>query len=146
MNTIIKEKVRELREEIKTLNLKKESLTDKVNMQTQFIEEIELRGKENIKEKKEKVEKLGDEIGVLMRQNEQTEDNVYGLTEEQKNVTGSADKLRKFSGLKGKISNKVSMITKEHKFFTENKVCPTCTQSIEEEFRINKIEDAQDKA
>ncbi len=146
MNTIIKEKIRELREEIKTLNLKKESLTDKVNMQTEFIEEIELRGKENIKEKKKKVENLGDEISVLMMQNEQTEDKVYGLTEEQKNVTGSADKLRKFSSLKGKISNKVSTITKEHKFFTENKVCPTCTQSIEEEFRINKIEDAQDKA
>ena len=48
--------------------------------------------------------------------------------------------------LKGKISNKVSTITKEHKFFTENTVCPTCTQSIEEDFRINKIEDAQNKA
>jgi len=48
--------------------------------------------------------------------------------------------------LKGKISNKVSTITKEHKFFTENTVCPTCTQSIEEDFRINKINDAQNKA
>jgi DNA repair exonuclease SbcCD ATPase subunit len=40
----------------------------------------------------------------------------------------------------------VSTITKEHKFFTENTVCPTCTQSIDEEFRINKINDAQNKA
>ena len=48
--------------------------------------------------------------------------------------------------LKGKISNKVATITKEHKFFTDNTVCPTCTQGIEEEFRINKIEDAQNKA
>ena len=47
---------------------------------------------------------------------------------------------------KGKISNKVSTITKEHKFFTENTVCPTCTQPIEETFRINKIDDAQNKA
>ena len=31
-------------------------------------------------------------------------------------------------------------------FFTQNTVCPTCTQSIEETFRINKIEDAQSKA
>ena len=42
-------------------------------------------------------------------------------------------------GLKGKISNKVSTITKEHKFFTDNVTCPTCTQPIEEEFRINKL-------
>ncbi len=48
--------------------------------------------------------------------------------------------------LKGKISNKVSTITKEHKFFTKNTVCPTCTQAINEDFRINKINDAQTKA
>ena len=48
--------------------------------------------------------------------------------------------------MKGKISQKVSTITKEHKFFTKNTVCPTCTQGIEEEFRLNKIADAQNKA
>jgi DNA repair exonuclease SbcCD ATPase subunit len=48
--------------------------------------------------------------------------------------------------LKGKISQKVSTITKEHKFFTENTVCPTCTQEIDETFRINRINDAQSKA
>ena len=44
------------------------------------------------------------------------------------------------------MSQKVGTITKEHKFFTENTVCPTCTQDIEEEFRLNRIEDAQNKA
>ena len=48
--------------------------------------------------------------------------------------------------MKGKISKKVSTITKEHKFFTQNTVCPTCDQDIEETFRINRINDAQDKA
>ena len=44
------------------------------------------------------------------------------------------------------MSQKVSTITKEHKFFTENTVCPTCQQDIEEEFRVNRISDAQNKA
>ena len=48
--------------------------------------------------------------------------------------------------MKGKISQKVATITKEHKFFTEHKVCPTCDQDIEEDFRINRINDAQNKA
>jgi DNA repair exonuclease SbcCD ATPase subunit len=52
----------------------------------------------------------------------------------------------KLNNLKGKITQKVSTITKEHKFFTEHTVCPTCTQSIEESFRLNKIDDVQDKA
>ena len=57
-----------------------------------------------------------------------------------------SDKLRKLGNLKGKISNKVSTITKEHKFFTQHTVCPTCDQDIEEEFRLNRIEAAQSKA
>ena len=61
-------------------------------------------------------------------------------------MTGATEKLRKLGQLKGKISNKVSTITKEHKFFTENTVCPTCDQAIEETFRINRITDAQNKA
>ena len=48
--------------------------------------------------------------------------------------------------MKGQIGNKVSTITKEHKFFSENVTCPTCTQSIEESFRLNRISHAQTKA
>ena len=146
MNNIIKEKGRSIKEEIKVLTLKKESLNDKVSMQESFIAEIENRSKESIEENKKKMRSIGDEICVLMLQNEHTDDQVFGLTEEQKKVTGATEKLRKLGGLKGKISNKVSVITKEHKFFTDNTVCPTCTQAIEEEFRINKIADAQTKA
>ena len=60
--------------------------------------------------------------------------------------SGATEKLRTLGNLKGKISQKVSSITKEHKFFTQNTVCPTCDQDIEETFRINRINDAQDKA
>ena len=58
---------------------------------------------------------------------------------------GAGDKLLKLNNLNGKISNKVSTVTKEHEFFIQNTVCPTCTQDIEEEFRLNRIADAQDK-
>jgi DNA repair exonuclease SbcCD ATPase subunit len=146
MNTLIKEKIRGVKEEIKVLSLKKESLNDKVRMQENFIEELENRSKENIEEKNKKSRQLGDEVCVLMLQNEHTEDQVFGLTEEQEKVTGATEKLRTLGGLKGKISQKVSTITKEHKFFSDNVTCPTCTQPIEEDFRINKIEDAQTKA
>jgi DNA repair exonuclease SbcCD ATPase subunit len=78
--------------------------------------------------------------------NEGLDDDLYGLNKEQEVVLGAGEKLVKLNNLKGKISNKVSTITKEHKFFTDNTVCPTCTQSIDESFRINKINDAQTKA
>jgi DNA repair exonuclease SbcCD ATPase subunit len=146
MTTIIKEKIRFLREEIRTLELKKDSFKDKVQMQNNFIDELETRSKNKIVDSKSKISSLMDEVDLHMKENSITEEDVFKYTKEQEIVTGSADKLRKLGNLKGKISQKVSTITKEHKFFTENTVCPTCTQSIDETFRINRISDAQNKA
>jgi len=146
MNMIIKEKIRQSKEDIKVLELKKESLLDKVKMQKEFIEELENRGNANINSNKEKITKLDNEVGVYMNENALLEEDVFKYTKEQEIVTGAADKLRKLGNLKGKLSQKVSTITKEHKFFAENTVCPTCTQPIEETFRINRITDAQNKA
>jgi DNA repair exonuclease SbcCD ATPase subunit len=146
MNTLIKEKIRSVKEEIKVFELKKESLLDKVKMQEEFIGELENRGNANINANKEKIANLDKEIGDYMEENTSNEDPLRALIREQDAITGYAEKLRKLGNLKGKISQKVSTITKEHKFFTENTVCPTCTQSIEEAFRINRINDAQNKA
>jgi len=146
MNLLIKEKIRGCKEEIKTLSLKKESLLDKVDMQERFIEEIENQSNANINANKEKIANLESEIGDCMDKNETLEEPLREFIKEQESISGYADKLRKLGNLKGKISQKVSTITKEHKFFTENRVCPTCTQDIDESFRINRIEDAQNRA
>ena len=143
MNIVIKEKIRQIREEIKTLTLKKESLSDKVEMQTKFIDDIESQGKESIATKQEKVEEQLKLVDLYHKEVTLAEEKVQKRLKEQEKVSGATEKLRKFSGLKGKITQKAATLTKEHKFFTENTVCPTCTQSIEEEFRINKINDAQ---
>jgi DNA repair exonuclease SbcCD ATPase subunit len=146
MNTIIKEKIRTKKDEIKSLELKKQNLKDKVEMQKSFIEELENRGNANINANKRKISDLDAEVGTYMIENAKTEEDIFKYTKEQEEVIGAAEKLGKLNNLKGKISQKVSTITKEHKFFSENTVCPTCTQTIEEEFRLNRITDAQNKA
>ena len=146
MNTVIKEKIRQLRDEVKTLDLKKESLFDKVEMQKNFIGELENRGNANINANKEKIANLMNEVGNYIQQNSSIEKDIIKCTREQEEVTGATDKLRKLGNLKGKISQKVSTITEEHKFFTENTVCPTCTQDIDGRFRLDRIADAQNKA
>ena len=139
MNTLIKEKIRTEKEKIRSLDLKRDNIKDKISMQENFIRELEEQGKDNITENQKKRDGLGDEICVLIMQTEDLEDKVYGLTEDQKEVTGTGEKLLKLNTFKGKLSNKVATLTKEHKFFSENVTCPTCTQNIEESFRLNRI-------
>ena len=146
MNGLIKDKIRTQKDQIKSLELKKQTLKEKEQMQKEFIEELENRGNANINTNKEKITNLFKEVGIYMEENDKTNEQVEKLTEQQQGLTDAGKKLVKLNNLRGKISQKVSTITKEHKFFTENTVCPTCTQSIEEEFRLNRISDAQNKA
>jgi len=146
MSNLIKDKLREKKDQTKSLDLKKSNLKDKMNMQQNFIDELESRGNANINANKNKITNLDKEVGVYMDENLVTEEKIDSLTKKQEELTDAGNKLVKLNNLKGKISQKVSTITKEHKFFAENTVCPTCTQSIEEEFRLNRISDAQNKA
>jgi len=146
MNLIIKEKIRKQKDEIRVLDLARENIKDKLDMQKKFIEELENRGKANIQGKKDKITTLLDEQDGYVSTNEELELEVTGLIEDQEKVTGASKKLRKLNKFKGQLSQKVATITKEHKFFSENVTCPTCTQNIEESFRLNRINDAQTKA
>ena len=146
MNGLIKERIRLQKEQVRSLDLKKDNLKDKMSMQENFIKELKDQGKSNIKSSKGKIVTLSLESDTHMQKNSSIELDIDKLIKEQEEVTGASEKLKKLNNLKGKITQKVSTITKEHKFFTDNTVCPTCTQDIEEEFRVNRIADVQDKA
>ncbi|BCV07727.1 MAG: hypothetical protein CM15mL2_2030 [Caudoviricetes sp.] len=146
MNNLIKEKIRGVKDELKTFELKKESLKDKVEMQENFIDEIETRGKKDINDKQEKINNLIKETDEYVNTNEELESEISELIKKQDEYTGASDKLLKLNTIKGKLTQRVSTLTKEHKFFSKNTVCPTCTQDIQEDFRINKVNDAQSKA
>ncbi len=146
MNNLIKDRIRTRKDNIKTLETNKSNTKEKLSMQENFIRELEEQGKENIQDKEGRIKILTVESDTHMEHNQILESNVSDLIDEQQKVTGASEKLVKLNNLKGKISNKVSTITKEHKFFTDNTVCPTCTQDIEEEFRVNRIADVQTKA
>ena len=140
MNNIIRE------QQIKSLDLKKENISDKLQMQKKFIGEIEKQSYDQIDVNKDKIKVLGIENDTHIEHNDLLESNIEDIVKEQEEVTDACNKLVKLNNLKGKISQKVASITKEHKFFTQNTVCPTCDQNIEEDFRLNRIADVQTKA
>ena len=146
MNNLIKDKIRVKKEQIRSLDLKKDNLKDKMTMQRNFINELEKKGKSDISTSKGKIGTLIEESDGYVDTNVKLETQVADLIKKQEEFSGADKKLSKLNNLKGKISQKVSTITKEHKFFTDNVTCPTCTQPIEEEFRLNRISDVQTKA
>ena len=146
MNALMRDKMRVQREGLKTLSLRKDNIQDKMVMQKNFMAELDAQRQTGIKASNKKIKEYTLEVDNLLESNEIKTVDVSELIKKQENVTGAGKKLKKLNTLKGKLSNKVTTITKEHKFFSDNTVCPTCTQSINEEFRIDRINDVQSKA
>ena len=136
MNVLIKDKIRSIREETRTLELKRDSLKDKLKMQKEFIEQIEQSSKNDIKEKKEQIKNIAEEANKYIITNTRLVEEIDDL--ERVNIW-TPDTLKKLTSLRTKIQTKRETVNEETVFFNDHSVCPTCTQSIEEEFRLNRI-------
>jgi|TARA_B100001741_G_scaffold74293_1_gene60065 DNA repair exonuclease SbcCD ATPase subunit len=145
MNNLIKEDIRQNKEVIRSLDVKKNAAKDKVQMQEDFIENLEERGMEVINQKYAKIKTIDLEIDELSLKNRDLNKKIDGKTKDVESFNGATKKLRKLGTLRGAISNKVSTLTEHKGFFETNTVCPTCQQDIEEDFRLDRISEAQSK-
>ena len=146
MNMLIKEKIRSLKEQARTFELKRQSLKEKVEMQKEFIKQIEEKSQEDISYKEHKISTLLTEENSYMNRNIGINKEIEVLKGNLEKFGGYKEKLKEYGNIKGKISQKISTLIKDHKFFNDNSVCPTCGQDIEESVRVNRIRTSQNKA
>ena len=114
-------------------------------MQQKFIKEIETKSQTDIKYKEDRIGDLGNQVAAYMQDNDKLQAVVESYKEELKTFETAKTQVRKLNNLKGKISAKIAHIEEEYQFFSDNRVCPTCNQDLEEEFRLNRITDSKNK-
>ncbi len=146
MNEIVKSRIRSVKDDVRTLELKKESLKDKVDMQRDFIKQIEDQGKEDISYKEHQINALLMEENSYINKNEDCNKEVIDIQGKMETLDGATKKLKEFGAIEGKLSMKIAKVIKDQTFFDNNTVCPTCSQDIEERFRLNRISDFKNKA
>ncbi len=74
------------------------------------------------------------------------EDLITQVSSKEKEVEqyiSSSNTIKKLSSFKTKIQTKKQTSNEHLSLFQKNKICPTCTQDIEESFRVNKIDHLQ---
>jgi len=145
MNTLLKEKIKLLRDKQRDIEMKRESTFEKIEMQESFIKTLETNVALEIEEKTAKIKVLDDSI----EKNQVLVDmiNLDIVTQHQPKldeVSNAAAKIRKLENIKIKIEEKVYSETQLLDFFENNTVCPTCTQNIEDGLRLNKVRDHHD--
>ena len=141
MNNLIRDKIRMVRDDVNVLDLKKDSLKDKIQMQQNFIESIEKKSNDDIEVKNRKIKEFAYEATDLIKENVKVTEQLNGITESIKNFEDANDKVLEYAKVKAKIQHKKDSIDEETQFFIQNEVCPTCTQSLKDDIRVNRIEE-----
>jgi len=145
MNVLLKDKVRENNEEIKTIDYEIHLLEEKIDLQKKYMLELEKKTKEEITRKENKiVELLGDE-NTQHQEIARLTSEIEKHSKEMEEVSSSTSKLKKLNTFLIKVQGKLKSCKKEHEFFEKNHVCPTCTQDLSEEFRDEKLESGKTK-
>ena len=139
MSDILKEKLKVSRDRIKVLELKKESVADKIVMQKRFIKQIEEEGENDINKKRKKIVDCDEKFTDYQ---ERVETLITGVSQKEKAMAkyiGSGDTVKKLERFRDKVNFKRQDACGELGFWNNNTVCPKCTQSIDETFRLDKI-------
>ena len=145
MNVNLKDKIRNINDELKDHEYKLSLVKEKIDMQKTFMLDIEKKNKEDIQEKESRKEEflteaLGYETEILNNDKE-IDEKSSAISDTQK----IKKTISKVETLKNKISTKQNSYTKEKSFFEENDSCPTCGQGIEEHFKHEKVSLLSDK-
>ena len=145
MNVLLKDKVRENNDEIKTLDYQIHLLEEKIDLQKKYMLELEKKTKEEINRKENKISELLENENEYHNEVARLTSEVQKHFEEMKEVSNSRKKLQKLNTFLLKIQSKLNNCQKEHDFFADNHVCPTCTQELDEDFRQEKITEGADE-
>ena len=145
MNVLLKDKIRENNEELKEFDYQIDLLKEKIELQKNYLLELDKKNKADISNKEEKIASLLDEENKHHVSIKETTDVIEQLNEQIAEYSTSSDKLKKLNTFLIKVSSKIQTCQKEHEFFEDNHVCPTCTQELSEDFRLDKIASGKNK-
>ena len=145
MNSRLKDKIRENNEEIRDLDYQLHLLEEKIELQKQYMLELKKKTDAEIDKKKEKIKEYQQEEESSLGNIRDLTDQVTNLSTEMEEYSKSSSKLKKLNTFLIKLNQKLQTCKKEHEFFEDNHVCPTCTQDLSDEFRADKIEEGKTK-
>ena len=145
MNSRLKDKIRENNEEIKDLDYQLHLLDEKIELQKKYMLELKKKTEAEIDKKKEKIKEYSEEEENSLEKIQNLTDEVTNLSTEMEEYSKSSSRLKKLNTFLIRLNTKLSSCKKEHQFFEDNHVCPTCTQDLSDEFRSDKIEEGKTK-
>ena len=145
MNFLLKNKNKELSEEVRNVEYQYDLTKEKVTLQEKFIEEVMnnkssiiAENKQKIYDNKSTIDWKQDDIKALEIEKEE-------LSYDAEEQTKIEQKLRKLSKAEAALQNRKGEHERQIEFFQKNNDCPTCEQSITDATKQTQIKSRSDK-
>ena len=145
MNFLLKHKVKEVSEELKSIEYEFRLSKEKIDLQSKYIEDIK---KNKVKLIEEKVSLVNETESVKLEESKKVDALNEEVKELQPKVSNKQDiknSIREYYKMEAKLSNRIDENERQKKFFEENETCPVCTQDIESELKKKKIEEKHNR-
>ena len=152
MNILLRDKLSNLKGDMKSNNTRIELVEEKKNLQQTNIESSIKERQDEVEDKQSRMEqyqKESDEDLTIMIEEKRDAGRLHVQIEEKKQPLES--KKKQADEIFRDLTKTKNKTTKELKFFTDTDACPTCEQHIEDDFRTRmigtkggKVEELQD--
>lgn len=146
MNTILKEKMAENKEELQAVETEIRIITEQAKAQKSLIESLQHSKDQNVQVLRNKIDanitEINDKthlIDLLNKDIEQLNTQLHDKADVDKNIDMCKSNMNK-------LSQKLTQVDEHIEFFTSNETCPSCEQGIQHEHKdkiISKITESK---
>ena len=145
MNSLVKEKMVEIKDASAKIKYDMDLTAEKIELQKQNIEEHKKHNDAEIEKKKQEIITSETQIGHLQIDIELIQKHINVLTSKILNKDAVEAKRTKLSNFENQLSNNLRKLDKDVKFYEDNHDCPTCKQTITQDWKEKQILEKQVK-
>ena len=145
MNTLLKEKIIENRNEINETDHKITLIENKIELAEKHIISLRTNNDDLIKAKQEMVVELEDRISTTEASIEELATRISTLSAEIEDHDKVSKRKAKLLQMESELETKIRKFNKEISFFHDHDNCPTCRQGIDHDFKKEWIDNRVSK-
>ncbi|NBP03094.1 MAG: hypothetical protein EBU90_23870 [Proteobacteria bacterium] len=145
MNTLVKEKMSEIKDASTRLKYDMDLTAEKIELQKQNIEEHKKHNDAEIEKKKDEIVKSEEQIKSLNKDIQLIQKHIDVLTSKVLNKDTVEAKRTKLSTLESQLNSNLKKLEKEIKFYEDNHDCPTCKQTITTEWKESQVAEKENR-
>ena len=145
MNDVLKVRLKQIKESVRTHQSNTQSVKEKIDLQKGFIKQLEEKKSKDIEQKK-------DQLREVIKSQDSCREQIADATKMIEEITQQIDTLNNpqkqkndLESLSMKLQRKVSKLTGDKRFYADSEHCPTCKQSISEDFKLEQIAELDSK-